>query len=228
MPIWLLVSAVIAPAIFWIGYFYYKDRFRPEPLVNMGLTYILGFGSGYACYKFYGLLPLLGIPADPSGLMEGQGLLFFGYCIGVVGVVEELFKFMPFIPIILIFKEFDEEIDGIIYASVLALGFASLENLHHLLYLRGFELFGRALATPLTHTVFASIWGYMVGRARLAQKSLFGAALIGLLISSLGHGIFDFLTLSVSLRLAAAGLILVIWCWRIYLIEKLHKTTSGS
>lgn len=224
MPIWLCLSAIIAPAIFWIGYFYYKDRYHPEPLVNLGLTYILGFASGYACNKFYLLLPLVGIPVDPSGLMESHGLLFFGYCIGVVGVVEELFKFIPFIPIILIFKEFDEKIDGIIYASVLALGFASFENLNYLLYLRGFELFGRALASPLTHTIFASIWGYLVGVARLTRKSLLKASLVGLITAALFHGIFDFLTLSVSLRLAAAGLILVIWCWRLCLIERLHKS----
>lgn len=220
MTVWIILSGIIAPAVFWSGYLYYKDRFQPEPIRNLGITYILGLLAAYACMKFYGLLPLVGIPDDPSALMETQSLEYFFYSLGVIGLVEELFKFFPFLFIILRLKAFDETIDGIVYASTIALGFASFENIYYLKYLEGFELFGRAFASPLTHTIFSSIWGYTVGKARIHGKSLFKASLIGLSIAALVHGVFDFLTISPTLRIAASLIVLIIWIWRIRVMER--------
>jgi RsiW-degrading membrane proteinase PrsW (M82 family) len=237
MTVTLVVSGIIAPAIFWIGYFYYKDRFQPEPVLNLGITYILGFAAAYVCFKSYGLLPLLGLPEDASILMEKHGLPFLLYCLGAVGLLEELLKFLPFILIVVRFKAFDERVDGIIYASVIALGFASYENLHYLPLLDGFPLFGRAIASPLTHTIFASIWGYYAGPACLTYKSaksgqtcrrVWKACIKGLLIASLLHGIFDFLTTSPTLRIVSTGVILGIWIWRMHRIEKLNKEDNGN
>ncbi len=223
MTLSLILSGIIAPAIFWIAYLYYKDRFKPEPLFHIGLTYILGFISAYVCLKSYGLLSMIGLPEDSSVIMENNRLIYFGYCLGLVGLLEEFIKFLPFLFIIFCFKSFDEKIDGIIYASVIALGFASYENLYYLVYLDGFELFGRAVASPLTHTIFSSIWGYTIGVAKLSGRSLFKASLKGLGLSALFHGIFDFFTTSPYLRVPAAIVILIIWIWRIRTIEKLHK-----
>ncbi len=226
MTVWIILSGIIAPAVFWLGYFYYKDRYRPEPIRNLGITYILGLVAAYTCMKFYGLLPLVGIPDDPSALMEGQGLDYFFYSLGVIGLVEEFFKFLPFLFIILRLKAFDEVIDGIVYASTIALGFASLENIYYLKYLEGFELFGRAFASPLTHTIFSSIWGYTVGKARIDGKSLFKASLIGLSIAAAVHGVFDFFTVSPTLRIAASLIVLIIWIWRIRVMEKSSQETK--
>jgi len=220
MTVWIILSGIIAPAVFWSGYLYYKDRFQPEPIRNLGITYILGLLAAYACMKFYGLLPLVGIPDDPSALMETQSLEYFFYSLGVIGLVEELFIFLPFLFIILRLKAFDETIDGIVYASSIALGFASFENIYYLKYLEGFELFGRAFASPLTHTIFSSIWGYTVGKARIEGKSLLKASLIGISIAALVHGVFDFLTISSTLRIAASLIVLTIWIWRIRVMER--------
>ena len=220
MTVWIILSGIIAPAVFWSGYLYYKDRFQPEPIRNLGITYILGIITAYACMKFYGLLPLVGIPDDPSALMETQSLEYFFYSLGVIGLVEELFIFLPFLFIILRLKAFDETIDGIVYASSIALGFASFENIYYLKYLEGFELFGRAFASPLTHTIFSSIWGYTVGKARIEGKSLLKASLIGISIAALVHGLFDFLTISSTLRIAASLIVLIIWIWRIRVMER--------
>ncbi|NIO48972.1 MAG: PrsW family intramembrane metalloprotease, partial [Candidatus Aminicenantes bacterium] len=62
-------------------------------------------------------------------MMGSHRIQFLFYSIGITGIVEEFFKFLPFIIVIARFKSFDEKIDGIIYASVIALGFASYENM---------------------------------------------------------------------------------------------------
>jgi RsiW-degrading membrane proteinase PrsW (M82 family) len=223
MTVWLVLSGIIAPAVFWSGYFYYKDRFKPEPVRNLGMTYILGLAAAFACIQFFRLLPLIGVPEDPSAIMDTNRLQFFFYSFGVIGLLEEFFKLLPFLFIIYKFRAFDEKIDGIIYASTIALGFASYENFRYLAYLEGFELFGRAFASPLTHTIFTSIWGYAIGTARISNKSILKATLIGLTFAAFIHGLFDFLTTSPALRIASSVTILIIWIWRIRILEKLGR-----
>jgi RsiW-degrading membrane proteinase PrsW (M82 family) len=222
MSIWIILSAIIAPVIFWFGYLYFKDRVQPEPFRTTGITYILGIFSAIITIQIFKLLPLLGIPEDPSAIMETNRLKFLLYSIGLTGFIEEFCKFLPFFFIVLRFKFFDEEIDGIIYASIIALGFASYENSRYLVYMEGLELFGRAIASPLTHAIFASIWGYAVGVAWLESRSALKASVLGIGLAAICHGLFNFLTTSPTLRVGASLLILIIWVWQICLIERLR------
>ncbi len=187
------ISWIVGPAIFWLVYLYYKDRFKPEPFFQVIVSYLFGILSAVLCFQAYRLLPLIGIPEDPSIIMDQQRLQFLFYCLGPVGLMEEFFKFLPFLYVIYFFRAFDEKIDGIIYASIISLGFASYENIFHLSYLKGFELIGRAFAVPLIHGIFSSIWGYVVGSARLSRGSVVKAAFVSIIIAAFFHGIFDFL-----------------------------------
>ncbi|MCJ7525086.1 MAG: hypothetical protein MUP71_07650 [Candidatus Aminicenantes bacterium] len=50
MSIWLMLALIFAPAVFWIGYAYFHDRCKPEPLVMAAFSYFLGFlPAGFAC-----------------------------------------------------------------------------------------------------------------------------------------------------------------------------------
>lgn len=210
----LILSAIIAPALFWTGYFYYKDRFQPEPLLKFGFSYVLGFAAALGCLKLYDLISLAGVPTIyGTQLVTAERRSYLAASLLIIGPLEELCKFLPFFLVTLRFKEFDEKTDGIIYAAAVALGFASFENLGYLGYLRGLALFGRAVASPLTHAVFASVWGYAVGRAKLQNRSIILPALGGLALAALFHGLFNFLTASTPLRLLSALLILGIWLW---------------
>jgi RsiW-degrading membrane proteinase PrsW (M82 family) len=223
MPIGLALALIFAPAAFWIGYAYYHDRIKPEPLVLAAFGYFLGFLSGWLCLHAYDiLLPALGIPSDPE-IFQGLNLKFLLYCIFVVGLVEEFFKFVPFLAAVTRFSDFNDEMDGIFYASVCALGFASYENIHYLPCLAGFALYGRAIASPLSHSVFASIWGHGVGVARIRRRKLGAPILKGVGLAALLHGLFDFFTLSPLLRILAALLLLVAWLWRIRISERLAE-----
>jgi RsiW-degrading membrane proteinase PrsW (M82 family) len=223
VSIGLALALIFAPAAFWIGYAYYHDRVRPEPLVLTAFSYFLGFLSGWLCLHAYGLLlPALGLPADISRI-QGLNLAFLLYCIVVVGLVEEVFKFLPFLAAITRFSDFNDESDGIFYASAVALGFASYENVFYLPALSGFALYGRAIASPLSHATFAAIWGHVVGTAVIRRRRLLPAMLKGIGLAALLHGLFDFLTLSPLLRVFSALLILAAWLWRIRTVERLAK-----
>ena len=222
MSPWILISYIMAPACFWLAYFYYKDRYQPEPFRNIVLVFFLGGGTAFFCLGFFTLIAPFGIHFDHGSLSQGSPLQFLLYSIFINGYVEEFFKFIPFLLVVLRFKSFEENTDGIIYASTIALGFASFENIGYLPHLQGLELFGRAFASPLTHTIFSSIWGYHIGKAHLEGRSLWKTGLLALSAAALCHGLFNFLTTSASLRILSSLLILGVWIWRIRVLEKYY------
>jgi RsiW-degrading membrane proteinase PrsW (M82 family) len=221
MIIWKILASIIGPAIFWMAYFYYKDRKQPEPLINLIEAFLLGFVFGFLCFLAYKQLPSLGLPAGFNQVVtDGEGRQILIYSLGIVGPLEEFFKFLPFALFILRKRDLDEASDGVVYAAALAIGFASFENLGYLPTMTGLAFLGRAIASPLTHAIFSSIWGYFLARARSLGRSEFLAALFSLPLAAIVHGFFNVLTVSSSLRIFSAILILVIWLGLIYLLEK--------
>lgn len=224
-----LAAALALPAVFWIGYLWYKDRFRPEPLRNVVACFAMGVGAGFLCYEFFQLLPLSGVPANASDLMTAPDRLpFLIYSLGVTGPVEEFFKMAPFLLVALRFRQLDEKTDGIVYGGAIAIGFAGFENFFYLQTLDGLEFWGRALASPLTHMVFASLWGYIVASAFLEKRGLAGTTVKGLILAAVCHGLFNFLTTSPVLRFFSALFILAIWIWVIIKLEQAGRAATAK
>lgn len=227
MPVLILL---IAPALFWAAYHYYHDRHQPEPFHYLLLTYVLGIGAGYLSTLGYQGLAHLGLDYNVFDLAENNKLGLLLYSVLVIGVVEEVIKFLPFVLICIRLRHFDESMDGIIYASFIALGFATYENYHYLQILSGYEALGRAVASPLVHVLFSSIWGYLYGRAIIRNKQLWPAALIGVASAAMVHGLYDFATLSLTVWVSIAPpiIILCIWVWRMRLIKRLQERTKNK
>jgi RsiW-degrading membrane proteinase PrsW (M82 family) len=218
---------IVAPALGWILYHYYKDRFHPEPLAAALWTFLAGVLAGFFCLELYRLGNRLGLVAGP----EDGSPVFFVYLVVGVGVVEEVAKFLPFRLLSMNLRHFDDPGDGIFYASLAGLGFAAYENWQYLQFLDGAPMVGRALASPLTHAMFASLWGYACGRARFTGRRVWPAALGALAVAAMIHGTYDFLVLArhPALRPATAAIILVIWIWRMERIRRLqHEHGAGG
>ncbi len=215
-----VLSLIVAPALLWLLYHYYKDRFQPEPVRLLGVSYVAGFVAGYLCLQAFDVLNRLGLRDDPTDV---PGFLL--YCIVVVGLLEEVAKLLPFVVLCMRLPQFDEPVDGVIYASVVALGFASFENLKYMEFLEGPAMLGRAIASPLTHAMFASIWGYAAGRAQHERRSVVVWIGVGLTVSVVLHGLYDFVVVAapVYFRPLSAAIILVIWIWRMRAIRNLHR-----
>ena len=217
-----MLLGLVAPALFWLGYFYYKDRVKPEPLGLLALTYGIGVACGFLGLKAYDLAEFLGMP-DAYLLSVTHRPWFFVYVVGFVGLVEELVKFAAFGLVVLRYRAFDEEIDGIVYASALAIGYASYENVLYLPEMEGWALYGRAFASPLVHTVFSSIWGFAVARARIRGEPVWRPTLVGLGLAALVHGVYDFIATDPLLQPAATLAIAGVWFWRLWVLDRLHK-----
>ena len=220
----LLILPVVAPVLFWAAYHYHKDRHLPEPPGNLLLCLALGFVAAAISKGFYLALDPLGLRFDAVGLAEDRPVALLIYALLAIGPIEELAKMLPFLVVVLRFRAFDEPLDGIIYASFIALGYAAVENYHYLAYLNELEAVARGFAGPVIHILFASIWAHWITRAHLARRSVLKAAALGFLVAAALHGLYDFLVLRqpVAALPIAAVLIGIIWVWRLRLMRDMQ------
>ncbi len=226
----LMTLPVLVPVLFWAGYHYHKDRHLPEPPLNLLLCFGLGIGASWVSAGLYELLGTLGLRYDAFALADQSvpGLLL--YSMLAIGPIEEFAKLLPFVAVAMRFRHFDEPIDGIVYASFIALGYAAAENVQYLQFLTPMEAAARGFAGPVVHILFASIWGHWIGMAWLEKRSILRATLIGFLLAAAAHGVYDFIVLlePVNALPVAAALIVGGWVWRLRLLHLLHLDAVES
>jgi RsiW-degrading membrane proteinase PrsW (M82 family) len=190
MEITVVFLLGFAPGIFWLWYFYHRDKIEPEPKQLIIRTFFVGLAAAIPAAIAESLFVL--IPG-----MDGLVLL-----VVVAPVIEEYFKYLAVRVAIYRHAEFDEPMDGIVYAAAAALGFASIENVGYLFSSKNNGGWGavqlifivRALLSVPGHVLFSSVWGAALGRAKFmsdpsAARRLIQSGLIGAMIL---HGLFNF------------------------------------
>ncbi|MDX9755138.1 MAG: PrsW family glutamic-type intramembrane protease [bacterium] len=213
----MMILLAFGPGIFWLWYFYRKDRLEPEPKMLVLQMFVLGM--------------LVVIPCALLELLYPWNNLF----LLVVGapVIEEMGKFLVVRYTVYKDQEFDEPMDGIIYAAAVALGFASLENLMYIVsyYLhavatvsegRTWEItfglsFSRALLSVPGHVLFSSMWGFAMGVTKFMPDPTRSRPYVqgGLVLAIVLHGIFN-LICGTPIG-AMALLVFVFLAWRMVL-----------
>jgi RsiW-degrading membrane proteinase PrsW (M82 family) len=224
----LLIAPIAVPVLFWAVYHYYKDRHLPEPLGHLMFTFVLGVAAAWISTALYSGLGFAGLRFDAGYLADTNTWALLAYSLLAIGPIEEFAKLLPFLIFVLRFKEFDEPMDGIIYASFIGLGYAAIENWQYLEYLTTTEALARGFASPVIHILFASIWGHWIGQAYLAGRSIVPAAIASLAVAAGLHGLYDFVVI-LNPRLGlpiAASLILAMWLWRLKILRAMHKAAS--
>ena len=226
----LLALPVLLPALFWAAYHYYKDRHLPEPPLNLATCFVLGASAAWISKLLYAALEPLGLRYDAVVLADQNPLGLFLYAVLAIGPIEEASKLLPFLAIALRFRAFDDVLDGITYASFIALGYAAIENAYYLQYLTPGAAVARGFAGPVVHIAFASVWGYAIGRARLAGRPILWPTVASLAVSALLHGVYDFFALSGprGSLLAAAAVVVALWLWRLFVIRSLAQPARGA
>ncbi len=184
MDIWIALLSIL-PSLAIAAFLYIKDRSR-EPRAYL----ILAFIAGMVCIIPAWLLEQWWHSFARFEEETLAGTLLFAF-IGIA-LMEEVPKFIclrwGFYPRTF----FDEPLDGIVYAGMIGMGFAMVENvLYALEHGLGTTILRAFTAVP-AHAVFAVVMGYYMGLARfnveqqalLMRKSLLWAVLI--------HGMYDF------------------------------------
>ena len=225
-----VLLTVLFPALLWGGYHYYRDRRRPEPITHALLAIAAGIAAGWLGQWLYRALAWLGLWQDAYALAREDLVGLLIYAVLGIGLIEETAKLVPFLLLALSLKAFDERVDGIIYAGLVALGFAAYENVLYLEFATPGENVARAITGPLVHIVFASLWGYPVGCAVLARAVLWWPIIQGFSASILIHGVYDFCVLGLPgwARVVAAAMIVGVWLRKVHLIEYVLGGRSHS
>lgn len=206
-------AAIVGGALLWLIYFDLKDSLQREPRLLLLAAFGLGGVAAALGLLIYAGAQRLGLPTFPGSSRSGIVL----YCLLGVGPVEEGCKFLLARTVIFRWRAFDERIDGLVYSAALAIGFATLENFYFLIdlpYLDVSEQLTRAAVSPLTHSLFAAIWGFGVSRALLGVRSRLARLswqALPLLLAMLLHGLYDAFLLAWGAVIPASLTILVIW-----------------
>ena len=184
---WLILA--IAPGVAISAYIIFKDQYNREPRRHLIISFLLGMLS---------VLPALGMEVSASSLLSNFPI-FFKSTIGIainayffVALPEEICKFLMLLWYAYRKKEFDEPFDGIVYAVMVGMGFATIENISYVsqygLMTGIMRLF---LAIP-AHASFAIIMGYFMGKARFSAKKKQFLLFLGVFWAIIFHGSYDF------------------------------------
>lgn len=172
-----VIAAVVAfvPAILYLLPIIWLDRYDPEPLWLLSLAFAWGalvaVIVSFIINTFFGVA--VGIAVSPEA----------GEAVGAVmsaPIFEEGSKGLGLVILLVFFRRyFDDILDGIVFAGVIALGFATVENV--LYYGRALTEAGfggllllfvlRGVMSPFAHVTFTSMTGIGCGIARESHNS---------------------------------------------------------
>ena len=123
----------------------------------------------------------------------------------IVALSEEGSKFLLLRLAIFNRKEFDEPFDGIVYAVMVGMGFATLENISYVFeHGIGTAITGMFLSVP-AHGTFAVLMGYYTGLAKFDPSRRKRYFFLAILLPVFFHGSFDFCLFSGIVWLQVGG-----------------------
>jgi RsiW-degrading membrane proteinase PrsW (M82 family) len=181
-----LFALSIAPGIAISLYFFFRDQYNREPRRRIITSFFLGMLSALIALVIEvtllsgleGLVPTVAVVAVKAFL--------------IVALAEEWSKYIMVRNYAMRKPEFDEPFDGIVYAVMVSMGFATLENIAY--------VFEHGLATAVmrmflsvpAHASFAVLMGYYMGKAKFDPFHRRRLMIKGLLLATFFHGCFDF------------------------------------
>jgi RsiW-degrading membrane proteinase PrsW (M82 family) len=122
----------------------------------------------------------------------------FTFAFAVVAFSEEFVKYLFLRYYIYPKAVFDEPLDGIVYAVMIGMGFATLENVLYVVVrtqdvATAFQVGWLRMTTAVPgHAIFAIVMGYFVGWAKFAPRYRAAFLWIGLFAAIGLHGIYDY------------------------------------
>jgi len=165
------VILALVPALVWLLFFYQQDRLEPEPKSYVVRVFILGALLAAA----------IGIPVVRdvfhvnSWLNTNETINLLGSIL-VIGFVQEFLVYAAVRYSVFDSAEFDERVDGIVYATAAGLGFATMLNFDYVVGRGGVDLgvgVIRVTIVALAHASIAGVLGYFLGQAKFEHTPVY-------------------------------------------------------
>jgi RsiW-degrading membrane proteinase PrsW (M82 family) len=181
-----LFALALAPGAAIMLYIYLRDKHEREPLGLLMISFLYGGLSTV-------LTLVISWPVNAFLLTKETDVIHqFWNAFFKVALVEEFSKFV-FVRFILFYnRNFNEPFDGIVYAVMVGMGFATLENV---LYVYQYGLatgIMRMFTAVPAHATFAILMGYFIGKAKFAHRRVFYLSTASLVTATIFHGSYDY------------------------------------
>jgi len=181
-----LLSLALAPGCAIMVYIYLKDKHEREPLSLLVTSFIYGCFSTLVTISISYPVNLLILTKEDDVIQQFFNAFF------KVALIEEFSKFVFVRFILFNNKNFNEPFDGIVYAVIVSMGFATVENLIYVFQF-GFTTGILRLFTAVpAHAAFGILMGYFLGKAKFTHRKNVYLSLVALLIPTLFHGSYDY------------------------------------
>ncbi|MEW6061010.1 MAG: PrsW family glutamic-type intramembrane protease [Bacteroidota bacterium] len=193
-----LIGLAIAPGVSIALYVYLRDKYEREPMKLLLQSFAAGFFVIIPAALIEMWLGNTFALEDSVASVAIRNFLF-------IGLTEEACKFLCLLAIAYPKPDFNEPFDGITYAVMVSMGFATSENMMYVfdggLHVAMVRIF---TAVP-AHASFSVLMGYFVGLAKFERKHERLYLFLGLFSATIFHGAYDFFLSIDSIELIALG-----------------------
>lgn len=175
----------LLPVVAIGSYVYIRDAYEREPIVSVLKAFFLGCLS-VVPVLFFGSIILPFTPQDP--FWEPAFTAFI-----TASFLEEANKLIMLLLFVRFSKEFNERMDGIVYAVFISLGFAAVENI---LYVSSGGLqtaMLRSVTAVPAHAVFGVLMGFHFSKAYFNKENKLWHYLVCFLFPFFWHGAYDYI-----------------------------------
>lgn len=181
----ILLTVAIAPGLALFSYFYLRKQIAREPSKTLFHTFL------YGAILTFPILFLQYVFEEEETFSSA----FIHHVLFTSGL-EEFFKWLILIVVILKHFDFEDPYDGILYGVSVSLGFATVENILYLLTYGLDTAFMRALLPVSSHALFGVVMGYYIGKAKFSKEQSHQYLLIGFMAPLLLHMIYNAILIS--------------------------------
>ncbi len=186
MDVISLLALSLAPGVAIGIYIYLKDKHEREPLSLLLISFLYGALSTIVTLVISFPLDLI-VTLNEMNVVHQFGNAFFK-----VALVEEFSKFIFIRFILFNNKNFNEPFDGIVYACMVGMGFATFENILYVFQYGVPTGIARMFTAVPAHATFAVLMGYFLGKAKFTQQKKLYYSFAALLIATAFHGSYDY------------------------------------
>ena len=217
-----IIGIVLIPGILWGWVFYHAQRYKKVFLPLLLVLFLGGMTCGmlalvlnHAIEKYTLFWPGATLPQfivlDKSIPLLSSGFWF------LVGINEEFAKLLVLLAVVFPSRHIEDPFDGILYAAVVSVGFASMENFYYLDQYGVAVVVTRTIITIPAHAFMSVPMGYFTAKSRLAldaskekkHRYLLPMVIVfqGWFCSAFLHGLYDFF---LSLKMEREAYLLIV------------------
>jgi len=183
-----LFIAAVLPVFAILVFYYMLDKFEPEPFKLLMRIFLFG------CLT---VAPILIVETYLMNIAPytGEALNLY-HAFVVAGFTEEVFKWSVVYFVAFRNKEFNQKLDGIVYAVFASMGFAVIENIMYVMQ-NGMETaILRGILSVPAHMFMGVIMGYYLSLARFNKRNRFVNIIKSIVYPIILHGIYDYILMS--------------------------------